>query len=340
MGKKRERSAVSGEPKAAGNEHVADASGLAAHDAVPNAEYHIPVLLNEVLGALAIKPDGVYVDCTFGGGGHSSYILKALGPKGRLLVFDQDADAVRNVPDDARVTFVPHNFRHLKRFLQYYKVPQVDGLLADLGVSSHQFDEGSRGFSTRFEGALDMRMDQRGGRTAADILKTYSESELHKLLEQYGEVTNAKTLARTIVEVRKTTSLDTTLAFRNAVSTVVKGNPNKYFAQVFQALRIEVNDEMGALKELLEQVPESLKEGGRAAIITFHSLEDRLVKQFFRNGTFEAEEEHPFESKQRYNPLKLVNKKPIEATAEEQKRNPRSRSAKLRVAEKKGSEKV
>jgi 16S rRNA (cytosine1402-N4)-methyltransferase len=300
---------------------------------VPNADYHIPVLLNEVLEALAIKPDGVYVDCTFGGGGHSSHILKALGPKGRLLVFDQDEDARRNVPEDARVTFVPHNFRHLKRFLQFYGAPQVDGLLADLGVSSHQFDEGARGFSTRFEGALDMRMDQRGGKTASDVLNTYSESQLHKLLEQYGEVTNARTLARTITEVRRTTNLDTTLGFRNAVSSVVKGNPNKYFAQVFQALRIEVNDEMGALKELLEQMPQVLKPGGRAAIITFHSLEDRLVKVFFRNGTFEAEEEHPFESKVRYNPLKLVNKKPIEAGKEELKRNPRSRSAKLRVAE-------
>ncbi|WP_345256904.1 16S rRNA (cytosine(1402)-N(4))-methyltransferase RsmH [Flaviaesturariibacter amylovorans] len=292
------------------------------------------MLLSEVLEGLAIRPEGTYVDCTFGGGGHSSHILKALGPKGRLLVFDQDADAARNVPDDPRVTFVPHNFRHLKRFLQLHGAPVVDGLLADLGVSSHQFDEAGRGFSTRFEAKLDMRMDQRQGKTAADILQTYSEGELHKLLEQYGEVTNSKTLARTIVEVRKTTAMDTTLAFRNAVSSVVKGNPNKYFAQVFQALRIEVNDEMGALKELLEAVPAVLAPGGRAAIITFHSLEDRLVKVFFRNGTFEAEEEHPFESRKRDNPLRLVNKKPIEATAEEQKRNPRSRSAKLRVAEK------
>jgi len=300
---------------------------------IPNSQYHIPVLLQEVLDALAIKPDGTYVDCTFGGGGHSSYILKALGPQGRLIVFDQDDDARRNVPEDERILFVPHNFRHLKRFLQFHGAPQVDGILADLGVSSHQFDEGGRGFSTRFDGKLDMRMDQRSGRTAADILQTYSEQELHKLLEQYGEVTNAKTLARTILEVRKTTAMDTTMAFRNAVSGVVKGNPNKYFAQVFQALRIEVNDEMGALRELLEQIPQALKPGGRAAIITFHSLEDRLVKVFFRNGSFEAEEEHPFESRRRENPLRLVNKKPIEAGAEELKRNPRSRSAKLRVAE-------
>ncbi|RYY39656.1 MAG: 16S rRNA (cytosine(1402)-N(4))-methyltransferase RsmH [Chitinophagaceae bacterium] len=339
MGKKRQPSAVSREQKAPGEIAAkAPSSTLTAHgsagSAVPNADYHVPVLLSEVLEALAIKEDGVYVDCTFGGGGHSSHILKALGSKGRLIVFDQDADAARNVPDDARVTFVPHNFRHLKRFLQFHGVPQVDGILADLGVSSHQFDEGSRGFSTRFEGALDMRMDQRGEKTAASVLQTYSEPELQKMLGAYGEVTNAKTLARTIVEIRKTTSFDTTTAFRNAVSSVVKGNPNKYFAQVFQALRIEVNDEMGALKELLEQVPDALKPGGRAAFITFHSLEDRLVKVFFRNGTFEPEEEHPFESKKRYNPLKLVNKKPIEAGGDELKRNTRSRSAKLRVAEK------
>lgn len=333
MGKRREPSAVNREPKVQGAGEAAHGSPLTADDAVPNAGYHVPVLLGEVLAALAIREDGIYVDCTFGGGGHSSHILKALGPKGRLIVFDQDADAVRNVPEDGRVTFVPHNFRHLKRFLQFHGAPQVDGLLADLGVSSHQFDEGSRGFSTRFEGALDMRMDQRGGRTAADLLHTATEAELHKLLEQYGEVTNAKTLARTIVEVRKSVKLDTTLAFRNAVSSVVKGNPNKYFAQVFQALRIAVNDELGALKELLEQVPQVLAPGGRAAIITFHSLEDRLVKVFFRNGTFEEAEEHPFESKVRHKPLKLVNKKPVEAGAEELKRNPRSRSAKLRVAE-------
>ncbi|RYZ22387.1 MAG: 16S rRNA (cytosine(1402)-N(4))-methyltransferase RsmH [Chitinophagaceae bacterium] len=340
MGKKRESAIGNRQSKpVTGGVHPQDVDSsipdprLPVADAVPNAGYHIPVLLNEVLEALAIKEDGIYVDCTFGGGGHSSHILKALGPKGRLLVFDQDADAARNVPDDARVTFVPHNFRHLKRFLQLHGAAQVDGILADLGVSSHQFDEGSRGFSTRFEGALDMRMDQRGGKTAGDVLSTYGESELHKLLEQYGEVTNARTLARTIVEVRKTVKFDTTTAFRNAVSPVVKGNPNKYFAQVFQALRIEVNDELGALKELLEQVPLVLKEGGRAAIITFHSLEDRLVKIFFRNGTFEAEEEHPFESRKHKSPLKLVNKKPVEAAPEELKRNPRSRSAKLRVAE-------
>jgi 16S rRNA (cytosine1402-N4)-methyltransferase len=296
--------------------------------------YHVPVLLAEVIEYLAIDPDGIYVDCTFGGGGHSRAILAALSPKGRLVVFDQDEDARANAPADPRLLFVPHNFRHLRRFLKLQGIAEVDGLLADLGVSSHQFDEGGRGFSTRFDALLDMRMDQRQDKTAAHLLRTYTEAQLHKLFEQYGEVTNSKTLARTIVEMRRTVGLDTTDAFKKAVASVVKGNPNKYFAQVFQALRIEVNDEMGALTELLEQVPPVLKPGGRAAIITFHSLEDRLVKLFFRNGTLEAEVENPFEMTTRHNPLKLITRKPVEATEEERKRNPRSRSAKLRVAEK------
>ncbi|MBD0279153.1 MAG: 16S rRNA (cytosine(1402)-N(4))-methyltransferase RsmH [Flavisolibacter sp.] len=296
--------------------------------------YHTPVLLQEVINHLAIKPDGVYVDCTFGGGGHSRAILERLGALGRLVVYDQDEDAKMNVPDDERLTFVPHNFRHLKRFLQLYGIKEVNGVLADLGVSSHQFDEGNRGFSTRFNAALDMRMDQREDKTAATILNTYSEQQLHKLFEQYGEVTNAKTLARVIVDTRKTYPIQTIENFKNAVQGIVKGNPNKYFAQVFQALRIEVNDEIGALKELLQQLPGVLKPGGRAAIITFHSLEDRLVKVFFRDGTFETKEDNPFEISKVENPLRLVNKKPIEPSEEEVRRNPRSRSAKLRVAEK------
>lgn len=299
-----------------------------------NASYHTPVLLTEVTALLNIKGNGIYVDCTFGGGGHSKAILENLDEKGRLIVFDQDEDAKKNVPDDARIIFVPHNFRHIKRFLQLHGVKEVDGVLADLGVSSHQFDEGARGFSTRFDAALDMRMDVRQTATAAHILITYSEQQLHKLFEQYGEVTNAKTLARTIVEVRKSTTLTTIDAFKNAVQGIVKGAPNKYFAQVFQALRIEVNDELGALKELLEQMPQVLKRGGRAAMITFHSGEDRLVKVFFKNGTFEAEAENPFETTVKIAPLQSVNKKPIVATEEERRRNSRSRSAKLRVAEK------
>ena len=294
--------------------------------------YHIPVLLREVIDALAIQPDGVYVDCTFGGGGHARAILEKLGPDGRLIAFDQDEDAQQNLPNDARLLFIPQNFRHVHRFLRLHKINAVDGLLADLGVSSHQFDEAARGFSTRFDAAMDMRMDRRLERTAFTLLNTYEEAKLHKLFEQYGEVTNAKTLARHIVQVRKSQSLRTIEGFKQAIRESVKGNPNKYFAQVFQALRIEVNDEIGALKELLEQLPLVIKPGGRAAIITFHSLEDRLVKQFFRAGTLEEKESNPFLAEESVKEWQLVYKKPITASEEELKQNPRSRSAKLRVA--------
>jgi 16S rRNA (cytosine1402-N4)-methyltransferase len=297
--------------------------------------YHVPIMLQEVLEGLAIKPDGVYVDCTFGGGGHSKEILKQLGAEGKLLAFDQDADAKRNVPEDKRLIFVPHNFRHLQRFLKVHKISQVDGIMADLGVSSHQFDEAERGFSTRFEGELDMRMDQRRALKATEILQTYTEQRLHKLFEQYGEVTNSRTLARTIVNIRKTVPLKTISNFKTAVSAIVKGNPNKYFAQVFQALRIEVNDEFGALKEMLQQVPSVLKPGGRVVILSFHSLEDRIVKNFFRKGDFEEDDDvqgNPFGNK--ISPLKIITKKPLTAGEEELKLNPRARSAKLRIAEK------
>lgn len=298
--------------------------------------YHVPVLLQEVIDGLSIRPQGVYVDCTFGGGGHSLEILKLLNAEGRMVVFDQDADARKNVPDDDRIIFIPHNFRHLQRFCRLHKITQVDGILADLGVSSHQFDTADRGFSTRFEGDLDMRMDQRQELTAFEVVNTYDEQQLHKLFEQYGEVTNSKTLARTIVQVRKTVSLKTIANFKQALHAVVKGNPNKYFAQVFQALRIEVNDELGALKEMLQQVPPLLKPAGRVAIITFHSLEDRIVKNFFRKGNFEEEEVDvdPFGTKTSTPPLKAITKKPIVPTEAEMKRNPRARSARLRVAEK------
>jgi 16S rRNA (cytosine1402-N4)-methyltransferase len=300
-----------------------------------NAEYHVPVLLQETVEGLHVQPDGIYVDCTFGGGGHSGAILKELGSNGQLLAFDQDADARQNVPDDPRVVFVPHNFRHLQRFLRLHKITQVDGILADLGVSSHQFDEAGRGFSIRFEGDMDMRMDKRQELTAYEVVETYDELRLHKLFEQYGEVTNAKTLARTIVQVRQNVSLQTIANFKQALQGVVKGNPNKYFAQVFQALRIEVNDELGALKEMLQQIPSLLKPGGRVAIITFHSLEDRIVKNFFRKGDMEdAEPADPFGRNVPEPPLKVITKKPVTASDEELKRNPRSRSAKLRVAEK------
>lgn len=302
------------------------------------SNYHVPVLLHEAIAALAVKPSGWYVDCTFGGGGHSAEILKKLGPQGKLIAFDQDADARKNLPADDRVLFVPHNFRYLQRFLRLHKIDAVDGILADLGVSSHQFDEAERGFSTRADAAeLDMRMDQRQELTAQTILLTYPEQKLHKLFEQYGEVTNAKTLARTIAEGRKTGSLKTVGDFRNMVAGIVKGNPNKYFAQVFQALRIEVNDELGALKEMLSQAPAVLKEGGRIAVITFHSLEDRIVKLFFKKGSFEEEDEKDlYGNAENVSSLKVITKKPILPSDKEMKQNPRSRSAKLRVAEKTG----
>ncbi len=297
-------------------------------------EYHIPVLLAETIDSLNIQPDGIYVDCTFGGGGHSKAIAEKLGAKGKLVAFDQDDDARKNLPADERIIFVPQNFRHLQRFLRLHNITAVDGIMADLGVSSHQFNEGARGFSIRYNADMDMRMDQRQALTAFEVVNTYTEQRLHKIFEQYGEVTNSKTLAKKIVDVRKSASLKTIDGFKNAVREIVKGNPNKYFAQVFQALRIEVNDELGALKELLQQIPSLLKPGGRVAIITFHSLEDRLVKNFFRRGSFDEPDENPFINTEPVSELKVITKKPIVPTEIEMKQNPRSRSAKLRVVEK------
>jgi 16S rRNA (cytosine1402-N4)-methyltransferase len=296
--------------------------------------YHVPVLLKEVIDGLKIIPSGTYVDCTFGGGGHSKKILEKLNEAGKLVVFDQDEDARKNVPDDERIIFVPHNFRHVQRFLRLHKIQKVNGILADLGVSSHQFNEAGRGFSTRFDAALDMRMNQNEKMTAADVLKNYSEEKLHKLFEKYGEVTNSKTLAKTIVEFRKTQPLKSINQFKNLVYPIVKGNPEKYFAQVFQALRIEVNDELNVLKEMLLQSVEVLEEGGRIAVITFHSLEDRIVKNFFKNGNFEDEQEQDLFGNKTKSLLKVITKKPIVPSAEELKLNPRSRSSKLRIAEK------
>jgi 16S rRNA (cytosine1402-N4)-methyltransferase len=297
--------------------------------------FHVPVMLNEVLGGLQIKPDGVYVDCTLGGGGHSLGILRKLNEHGRLVVFDQDADAKKNLPDDKRIAFVPQNFRHLKRFLRLHKVDAVDGIIADLGVSSHQFDEADRGFSFRFDGPLDMRMNKLQDLTAAEVVNGYDLKRLQKIFERYGEVTNAKTLALKIVEERKKLTLTNIRDFTNLLSTIVKGNPNKYFAQVFQSLRIEVNDELNALKEMLNQSPELLKQGGRIAVITFHSLEDRIVKNFFKKGiTGETEEDNnPFGQNEKLL-LLVVTKKPLVPTERELKENPRSRSAKLRIAQK------
>jgi 16S rRNA (cytosine1402-N4)-methyltransferase len=296
--------------------------------------YHIPVLLSEAMDGLDIRANGIYVDCTFGGGGHSAEILSHLNNEGRLYAFDQDADAKKNALHDERFHFLPHNFRHLQRFLRLNAVTQVDGILADLGVSSHQFDEADRGFSIRMDAELDMRMDKRQTLTAAEILNSYKVADLQRIFEQYGEVTNSKTLAGSIVELRKTNRFRTVNGFRQAIHQLVKGNPNRYFAQVFQALRIEVNDEIGALRELLEQIPALLKPGGRAAVISFHSLEDRTVKQFFRDGTFEEKDNlNPFGTRTAKT-LRMITKKPITPTATEMRQNPRARSAKLRVAEK------
>jgi 16S rRNA (cytosine1402-N4)-methyltransferase len=312
-----------------------DESNLPLHSSADQLDYHIPVLLQETIDGLHVKADGIYVDCTFGGGGHSKALLAQLGEKGILVAFDQDEDARKNLPTDSRVIFGPQNFRHLQRFLRLHKITQVDGILADLGVSSHQFDKAERGFSIRFDAALDMRMDQRQKTTAADILKQFTELQLHKMLEQYGEVTNAKTLAKTIVQQRGLMPIKTIQQFKQAVESVVKGNPQKYFAQVFQALRIEVNDEMGALKELLQQTPSLLKSGGRIAIITFHSLEDRMVKNFFKTGSFSEEVIDDLYGGKPASQFKILTKKPILPTDIETRRNKRSRSAKLRLVEKK-----
>ena len=296
--------------------------------------YHTPVLLAEVINGLKINPDGVYVDCTFGGGGHSKAILQELSSKGKLIVFDQDESARQNLPDDERVIFVQQNFRHLQRFLRVHKTLAVDGILADLGVSSHQFNEAERGFSTRFDAALDMRMDNRQQTTAADILNKYSELQLHKIFEKYGEVTNSKTLAKTITEQSIISPIKTISQFKQSVQQIVKGNPNKYFAQVFQALRIEVNDEIAALKEMLQQSLSVLKPGGRIAVITFHSLEDRMVKIFFKQGSLDEVETDDVYGTKQESPFLVLTKKPIVPGEKELKENSRSRSSKLRIAEK------
>jgi len=296
--------------------------------------YHLPVLLSETLDALILNPSGIYVDATLGGGGHSRGILQRLNKQGKLFAFDQDADAAANVPNDERFVFLPYNFRHLKRILRLQGVTQVDGVMADLGVSSHQFDTAERGFSTRMDGPLDMRMDRRQILTAATIVKTFDEKQLHRMFEQYGEVTNSKTLARLIIHQRNHCPTDSIEQFKAMIHSAVKGNPNKYLAQVFQALRMEVNDEAGALKDLLQQIPEVLKTGGRAAIITFHSIEDRIVKHFFRQGQMEESLQNPLLPEKNEKIFDLVNKKPIQARPAELAANPRSRSARLRVVQK------
>ncbi len=289
--------------------------------------YHTTVLLNETVDGLDIKEDGIYVDATFGGGGHSRLILSKLGPQGRLIAFDQDEDAWRNKPEDDRLIPVTENFKYLRRFLRLHGINEVDGILADLGVSSFQFDTAERGFSLRFDGPLDMRMDKRSELTAAEILRTYTEPQLHKLFEQYGEVRNSKQLAKHIVDNRKAMKITTIAALKAMLAPVMRGgNPNKYLAQVFQALRIEVNDELGVLKDFLQQAAQSLKPGGRLSVISFHSLEDRIVKQYIKRGVWDDNEESKLV-------LRPINNKPIEPTEQELKANNRARSARLRIAE-------
>lgn len=293
--------------------------------------YHIPVLLNESIDALNINPSGIYVDCTFGGGGHARAILSHLNAQGRLYAFDQDEDARKNLPTDARLIFIPHNFRHLKRFLRLHKLVYLDGILVDLGVSSHQFNEPSRGFSFRFDAPLDMRMDKSSEKTAADILRETSATDLQYIFQEYGEVTNAKTLAILLADHTKHAPIKTINDLKSVVSTVVKGNPNKYFAQVFQALRMAVNEETASLADLLVQAAEVIKPGGRLVVITFHSIEDRIVKNFFRTGNQQDIVSDPIYGIKSEPPFGSLNKKPIEPSYEEVKRNPRSRSARMRV---------
>ncbi|MBO5988746.1 MAG: 16S rRNA (cytosine(1402)-N(4))-methyltransferase RsmH [Paludibacteraceae bacterium] len=295
--------------------------------------YHIPALLNPCMEGLDIKPDGVYVDVTFGGGGHSREILKRLGDNGRLISFDQDADAIRNVIDDDRFTFVRSNFKYLSNFLKYHGVEKVDGILADLGVSFHHFDDSSRGFSFRFDGKLDMRMNTEAGLKASDVLENYSEEQLADVFFYYGELKNARRIASVIVKSREEKKIETISQLLDLLEPLMgKDRQKKDLAKVFQALRIEVNKEMDVLKRLLTQARNVLKPGGRIVVLTYHSLEDRLVKNFLKAGNFEGKVEQDFYGN-RLSPFKLVNNKVIVPDAEEIERNPRSRSAKLRVAE-------
>jgi 16S rRNA (cytosine1402-N4)-methyltransferase len=297
-------------------------------------DYHNPVMLQECMEGLNIKPDGIYVDVTFGGGGHSREILKHLGPKGRLLAFDQDADAQKNLPKDDRLTFIDQNFRYLKNNCRLQGAIPADGILADLGVSSHQFDQPERGFSIRFDADLDMRMDQGGSLTAKQVVNTYSEEQLHRIFGIYGEIKNAKTLAQTLVTQRLNKPIDTVDELKKAISKLIpKGKENKYLAQVFQALRIEVNQELEALKEFLEQTVDVLKKEGRLVVMSYHSLEDRLVKNFIAKGKFQGEVEKDFFGNP-IKPLESITRKAIVASEEEIKLNNRARSAKLRIAEK------
>lgn len=292
--------------------------------------YHDPVLAEASVDALVVKKSGCYVDATFGGGGHSRLILSKLDKDGRLFAFDQDDDALQNLIDDERFVFNHHNFRFLRSFLRLHGVSGVDGVLADLGVSSHQLDEAERGFSFRFDADLDMRMNRQGDRTAADVVNGYSVDDLQQVFSAYGEIRNSKSLAQRIVQERSAKSFRTIGDLLRAVEPLIRGHRNRYLAQVFQALRIEVNDEMGALKEFLEEVLEVLLPGGRLVVISYHSLEDRMVKNFLKTGNVEGEIEKDFYGKIE-RPFDVLFKGVVTPSEDEMKRNPRSRSAKLRV---------
>ena len=295
--------------------------------------YHVPVLLEESVDGLDIKPGGIYLDVTFGGGGHSKEILRRLDAEGRLFGFDQDEDAEKNIVDDERFTFVRSNFRYLRNWMRYYGVEQIDGLLADLGVSSHHFDDETRGFSFRFDAPLDMRMNKRDGKTAADVLNDYSEEQLSDIFYIYGELKNARRIAAAIVQARSEKRLETT---GDLVKTTEKcfqrEREKKEMAKMFQALRIEVNHEMDALKDMLYAACDLLREGGRLSVITYHSLEDRMVKNMMKAGNVEGKVEQDFFGRTD-SPLRQIGSKVIVPSEEEQQRNPRSRSAKLRIAE-------
>ena len=295
--------------------------------------YHVPVLLEESVSGLNIDPDGVYLDLTFGGGGHSREILKRL-KDGCLIGFDQDSDALANVPDDSRFIFVNHNFRYLRNFLRYCGYDEADGILADLGVSSHEFDEAGRGFSFRFDAELDMRMNQRSRLKATDILNTYSEENLIRIFRNYGEVDNVRRLVDLIVKARTEKMITRSEEFLQVIAPCVpKQKEKKYLAQVYQALRIEVNGELEALEDMLKEAERALRPGGRLVVITYHSLEDRIVKNFLKSGNFEGKVEKDFYGHVKRN-FELVNRKVIVPSEEEIERNPRARSAKLRIAEK------
>ena len=300
---------------------------------IQTMEYHNPVLLKETVDGLNIHEGGIYVDVTFGGGGHSKEILKRLGPNGKLLAFDQDQDALENSIDDDRFTLINENFRYLKRFLRFHGVKQVDGILADFGVSSHQFDEAERGFSIRFDAALDMRMNQNDKLSAFHVVNEYEENQLRNVLYNYGELKQAPAMARTIVSARKSAPIETSAQLQEVLKRFLPPRrENKVLAQIFQAIRIEVNQEIEVLKEFLEQTPEVLKTGGRLSVISYHSLEDRLVKRFMRNGLFEGEPERDLYGNFEV-PFKKIGNM-IVPTNEEIALNNRARSAKLRIAEK------